>query len=101
MLCPLDATATCCTAVLLLGWVSWHQGLLDECLVFMTMHLPSYKANEVAVSLWAVARLKGQPHPCLMGNALQHCFSQVRSTAGHSGLAAACPSTARKLFPGA
>lgn len=45
----------------------------------MSAFLPAYKVNEVAVSLWALARLKGQPGLRLMAAALQHCFSQVRA----------------------
>jgi hypothetical protein len=44
----------------------------------MAARLASFKANEVAVSLWALARLRGQPDLRLMGAALQHCFSQAR-----------------------
>lgn len=43
----------------------------------MAAHMQSFKANEVAVSLWAMSRLRGQPDMRLMGAALQHCFSQV------------------------
>jgi hypothetical protein len=51
--------------------------LLVEVKGHMTAFLPEYKVNEVAVSLWAMARLKGQPGLRLMAAALQHCFSQV------------------------
>lgn len=50
----------------------------------MTAHLSAYKVNEVAVSLWALSRLKGQPGGRLMAAALQHCFSQVRTAPHHS-----------------
>jgi hypothetical protein len=53
------------------------QRLLDQCQAYMAARLASFKANEVAVSLWALARLRGQPELRLMGAALQHCFSQV------------------------
>jgi hypothetical protein len=43
----------------------------------MSAMLPAYKVNEVAVSMWALARLKAQPGLRLMAAALQHCFSQV------------------------
>jgi hypothetical protein len=46
----------------------------------MSAFLPAYKVNEVAVTLWALARLKGQPGLRLMAAALQHCFSQVGGT---------------------
>lgn len=54
------------------------QALLDECLSFMHERLAAFKANEVAVTLWAVARLRGTPDPRLMADALQHCFSRAR-----------------------
>jgi hypothetical protein len=54
------------------------QRLLDQCQAYMAARLASFKANEVAVSLWALARLRGQPDLRLMGAALQHCFSQAR-----------------------
>lgn len=54
------------------------QELLAEVKGHMTAYLPGYKVNEVAVSMWAMARLKGQPGLRLMAAALQHCFSQVR-----------------------
>jgi hypothetical protein len=53
------------------------QELLGEVKGHMSTFLPAYKVNEVAVSLWALARLKGQPGLRLMAAALQHCFSQV------------------------
>lgn len=53
------------------------QDLLGEVKGHMSTFLPAYKVNEVAVSLWALARLKGQPGLRLMAAALQHCFSQV------------------------
>jgi hypothetical protein len=56
-------------------WLS--QELLAEVKDHMTSFLPAYKVNEVAVSLWAISRLKGQPGLRLMAAALQHCFSQV------------------------
>lgn len=57
---------------------AYVQGFVGECLSVMSDQLNSFKANEVAVSLWAVARLRGQPDMRLMAAALQHCFSQVR-----------------------
>lgn len=56
------------------------QELLSEVTSHMSAHLHAYKVNEVAVGLWAVARLKGQPGLRLMAAALQHCFSQVSAS---------------------
>lgn len=55
------------------------QELLSQVKQHMSAFLPAYKVHEVAVSLWALARLKSQPGLRLMAAALQHCFSQVRA----------------------
>ena len=52
----------------------------------MSAMLPAYKVNEVAVSMWALARLKAQPGLRLMAAALQHCFSQVCVRRGGGGV---------------
>lgn len=58
------------------------QELLSEVKSHMASLLPAYKVNEVAVSMWALARLKAQPGLRLMAAALQHCFSQVGDVRG-------------------
>lgn len=58
------------------------QVFISKCLAMMSERLDMFKANEVAVALWAVARLRGQPDLHLMAAALQHCFTQVRVMPG-------------------